>query len=69
VGIVFLPGAMVGLILAGVEPLAAVKVQAAVMYLILGSVSMTTTVVALGLARRLFTADERLVRIVRPPGS
>ena len=69
VGIVFLPGAMVGLILAGVEPLAAVKVQAAVMYLILGSVSMTTTVVALGLARRLFTADERLVRIGRPAGS
>ncbi len=63
VGIVFLPGAMVGLILAGVEPLAAVKVQVAVMYLILGSVATTTTVVAVGLSRRLMTPDHRLVRL------
>ncbi len=65
VGVVFLPGAMVGLILAGVEPLTAVKVQVAVMYLILGSVATTTTVVALGVSRRLFTADHRLVRLER----
>ncbi len=62
VGIVFLPGAMVGLILAGQDPLSAVKVQAAVMYLILGSVATTTTVIALGVTRRLFTPDHRLVR-------
>jgi putative ABC transport system permease protein len=61
VGIVFLPGAMVGLLLAGVDPLDAVKVQAAVMYLVLGSVATTTTVVAIGLSRRLFTHDHRLV--------
>jgi putative ABC transport system permease protein len=65
VGIVFLPGAMVGLILAGVEPLGAVKVQLAVMYLILGSVATTTTVVAIGLSRRLFTPDHRLVHLDR----
>ncbi|MFZ4518702.1 MAG: ABC transporter permease [Microthrixaceae bacterium] len=63
VGIVFLPGAMVGLILAGVAPITAVKVQAAVMYLILGSVATTTTVVAIGLSRRLMTPDHRLVRL------
>lgn len=63
VGIIFLPGAMTGLILAGVEPADAVKVQVAVMYLVLGSVATTTTVMSLGLARRLFTADQRLVRI------
>ncbi len=63
VGIVFLPGAMVGLILAGVEPFAAVRVQAAVMYLVLGSVATTTTVVALGLSHRVFTPDHRLVRL------
>jgi putative ABC transport system permease protein len=62
VGIVFLPGAMVGLILAGVDPVDAVKVQAAVMYLVLGSVATTTTVMALGLSRRLFTKDHRLRR-------
>ena len=66
VGIVFLPGAMVGLILAGVEPLSAVKVQIAVMYLILGSVATSTTVVAMGLSRRLFTSDHRLIRLPRP---
>lgn len=65
VGIVFLPGAMVGLILAGVDPADAVKVQVAVMYLILGSVATTTTVVAIGVGRRLFTADDRLVRHLR----
>ena len=53
------------LILAGVEPAEAVKVQVAVMYLVLGSVATTTTVMSLGLSRRLFTADHRLVR-VRP---
>jgi putative ABC transport system permease protein len=66
VGIVFLPGAMVGLILGGAEPLAAVKVQLAVMYLILGSVATTTSVVAVGLSRRLFTPDHRLVRLDGP---
>lgn len=61
VGIVFLPGAMTGLIIAGVQPLDAVRVQAAVMYLVLGAASTTTAVVALGVQRRLFTADHRLV--------
>jgi len=63
VGIVFLPGAMVGLILAGADPLTAVKVQIAVMYLILGAVTTTTAVVGLGLTRQLFTPDHRLVRL------
>jgi len=66
VGLVFLPGAMTGLILAGVDAQDAVIVQLAIMYLILGSVASSTTVVALGLTRRLFTPDHRLVRLVRP---
>ena len=65
VGIVFLPGAMVGLILAGADPIDAVRVQIAVMYLVLGSVATTTTVVAIGVRRRLFTAGHRLVRHLR----
>ncbi len=65
VGIVFLPGAMVGLILAGTDPADAVKVQAAVMYLVLGSVATTTSVMTLGLTRRLMTSDHRLRRL--PP--
>jgi putative ABC transport system permease protein len=66
VGLIALPGAMTGLILAGVNPFDAVRVQAAVMYLVLGSVAATTTVVALGVRRRLFTRDHRLV-IPREP--
>lgn len=65
VGLVFLPGAMTGLILAGADPVDAVLVQAAVMFLILGCVATNATVVGLGLTRRLFTPDHRLVRLAR----
>ena len=67
VGLIALPGAMTGLILAGVEPRDAVQVQLAMMYLILGSVATSVTVIGLGLSRRLFTPDHRLVRLERPP--
>jgi putative ABC transport system permease protein len=60
-GLVFLPGAMTGLILAGVDPVSAVLVQAVVMFLVLAAAATTTTVVALGVVRRLFTSDHRLV--------
>lgn len=66
VGIVFLPGAMTGLILAGVDPIDAVKVQVVVMYLVLGAAAASTTVAALGTVRRLFTRDHRLVPLARP---
>jgi putative ABC transport system permease protein len=62
VGIVALPGAMVGLILAGVAPAEAVKVQISVMYLVLGSVATTTTVMSIGISRQLFTSAEQLRR-------
>lgn len=65
VGLVFLPGAMTGLILAGVDPVDAVLVQAAIMYLILGAVATTSVVVGLGSIRQLFTADHRLRRLTR----
>jgi putative ABC transport system permease protein len=59
-GLVFLPGAMTGLILAGVPPTQAVLVQAVVMFLVLGSAATSTVVIGLGLVRRLFTSDHRL---------
>jgi putative ABC transport system permease protein len=68
-GLVFLPGAMTGLILAGVSPVQAVLVQAVVMFLILGSVAITTVVVALGLVRLVFTRDHRLLPLGSRPGS
>jgi len=66
-GLVFLPGAMVGLLLAGVSPQDAVMTQAVVMFLVLASVAVTATVMSLGVARRLFTADHRLVGVAPPP--
>jgi len=65
VGLVFLPGAMTGLVLAGVDPLDAVLVQLALMLLILGGVATVSTIIALGASRRLFTPDERLVPLLR----
>ncbi len=61
VGLVALPGTMTGLLLAGVDPFDAVLVQSAVMFLILGSVAITSVVVGRGVAARLLTADHRLV--------
>jgi putative ABC transport system permease protein len=66
VGLVILPGAMTGLILAGVDAVDAVQIQLAVMYLVLGSVATSVTVVGVGLTRRLFTPDHRVVRLTRP---
>jgi putative ABC transport system permease protein len=65
-GLVFLPGAMTGLILAGVDPAKAVLVQAVVMFLVLAAATTTTTVVTLGLVRRTFTTDHRLKSLPRP---
>ena len=67
VGLIALPGAMTGLILAGVEPIDAVRVQVAVMYLVLGSVATTAAVLAIGLTRGLFTSDHRLVSVASRP--
>jgi putative ABC transport system permease protein len=63
VGIVVLPGAMVGLILGGADPAEAVKVQLSVMYLVLGSVATTTAVISLGISRKLFTPGQQLRRL------
>src|SRR3546814_16473964 len=66
VGLIALPGAMTGLILAGVDPVDAVLVQVVVMYLILGGAATATAIVGVGGTRRLFTEDHRLVRLARP---
>jgi putative ABC transport system permease protein len=65
VGLIFLPGAMTGLILAGVDPIDAVLVQAAIMFLILGGVAITSLAMVQGVTGRLFTDDDRLVPLVR----
>ena len=61
IGLIALPGTMTGLLLAGVDPLDAVLTQIVVVFLILGSVAVTAVLVGRGTARRLTTADHRLV--------
>jgi putative ABC transport system permease protein len=54
-GIIFLPGAMVGMIIAGADPLEAVRLQVVVLYMLLGSVSIAAIVVGLLSYRSFFT--------------
>lgn len=65
VGLIALPGAMTGLLLAGVDPLDAVVIQLVVMFLVLGAVAMSTIAVTLALTRQALTADLRLASWVR----
>jgi len=60
VGIIALPGAMTGLLLAGADPLDAVLIQLVVMLLVLGSVAVSVTIVTLSIARRALTPDLRV---------
>ena len=62
VGLVALPGAMAGLLIAGVDPIDAVVIQLVVMYLVLGTVAISSTVVAIVTARQAFTPDQRLIQ-------
>jgi putative ABC transport system permease protein len=64
-GIVFLPGAMVGMIIAGADPLEAVELQIVVLYMLLGSVSVAAMLVGLLSCRSFFTARHQL-RIAAP---
>ena len=59
-GIVFLPGAMVGMIIAGADPLEAVELQIVVLYMLLGSVSIAAMLVGLLSYRSFFTARHQL---------
>jgi putative ABC transport system permease protein len=65
VGLVALPGAMTGMILAGASPLDAIKLQLVVMYLILGGNAFAALVAGELTVRRLFTADHQLIRPLR----
>ncbi|MEM7096003.1 MAG: ABC transporter permease [Actinomycetota bacterium] len=60
VGLIALPGAVTGLLLAGADPLDAVLVQLVVMFLVLGSMAVAVTVVTLGITRQALTDDLRL---------
>ena len=65
VGLISLPGAMTGLILAGVDPWDAIRYQIVVMYMLLGAAFMAAVLAARSAQRSLFDDAERLVRIWR----
>ncbi len=60
VGLISLPGAMTGLLLAGVDPLTAIRYQVVVMYMLLGAVAVSGVVAARLGSRELFDDAQRL---------
>jgi putative ABC transport system permease protein len=68
VGLVSLPGVMTGMILAGAPPLAAIRLQLVVMYMILAGNAFAALVAGELTVRHLFTADHQLVRSLRRVG-
>ncbi|MEN3615730.1 iron export ABC transporter permease subunit FetB [Plantactinospora sp. ZYX-F-223] len=64
VGLISLPGAMTGLILAGVSPLTAIRYQIIVMYMLLAATTLAALIVARLAERGLF---DRAHRLVTPP--
>ena len=59
-GLIFFPGTMVGMLLAGAEPTDAVRLQLILLYLLLGSTAIAA-LVATGLAyRNFFTPAQQL---------
>jgi putative ABC transport system permease protein len=60
VGLIALPGAMTGMLLAGADAMSAVLVQVVIMYLILGSVAVVVVSVVTAIGVRAFTSDVRL---------
>jgi putative ABC transport system permease protein len=65
VGLVALPGAMTGMLLAGASATSAIRLQMVVMYMLLGGNAFAALVAGRLTVGRLFTADHQLIRSVR----
>jgi putative ABC transport system permease protein len=63
VGLISLPGAMTGLILAGVDPLEAIRYQIVVMYMLLSAGSLSALLSVRFAQRTLFDDADRLIRV------
>ncbi len=62
VGLVALPGAMTGMLLAGASPTSAIRLQLVVMYMLLGGNAFAALVTGHLTVRRLFTPHHQLIR-------
>lgn len=60
VGLISLPGAMTGLLLAGVDPFTAIRYQVVVMYMLLGATAVSSSVAAHLATREVFDDAQRL---------
>lgn len=65
VGLVALPGAMTGMILAGASPISAIRLQLVVMYMLLGGNAFAALVAGQLTVRRLFTPSHQLIKSLR----
>jgi putative ABC transport system permease protein len=59
-GLIFFPGTMVGMLLAGAAPVDAVRLQLILLYVLLGSVSTAALVAVLLAQRAFFTPAQQL---------
>jgi putative ABC transport system permease protein len=64
VGLISLPGAMTGLILAGVDPVTAIRYQIVVMYMLLAATALAALATARLAERALFDDSHRLVPLL-----
>ncbi|MEM6530117.1 MAG: iron export ABC transporter permease subunit FetB [Chloroflexota bacterium] len=63
VGLIKLPGAMTGMILAGASPLEAVRIQIIVMYMLVGAVTFTSLIAAYLTYRTFFNNEHQFVDV------
>jgi uncharacterized protein (TIGR00245 family) len=66
VGLISLPGAMTGLILAGISPLTAIRYQIVVMYMQLSATALAALVTVRVAEESLFDDAQRLIQVDRP---
>ncbi len=65
-GLIFFPGTMVGMLLAGADPVDAVRLQMVLLYVLLGGVSIAALIAVMLAQRRFFTPAQQL-REPTPP--
>jgi ABC-type iron transport system FetAB permease component len=65
VGLISLPGAMTGLILAGISPLTAIRYQIVVMYMQLAATALAALITVRVAEKSLFDDAQRLIQVNR----
>jgi uncharacterized protein (TIGR00245 family) len=66
VGLISLPGAMTGLILAGISPLTAIRYQIVVMYMQLAATALSALIAVRLAEKSLFDDAQRLIQVSQP---